>query len=326
MTEQLKVVAVNGSPHGVAGNTGQMLEMIASHLTGEGIDLEEVTLADKKIEYCVGCALCLEKSGCWRNDDQREIIGKLMDADGIILAAPVYFAHVTAQMKAFIDRSLGYGHKPRNSWKPGLAVSVSAGKGETETGSYLSNRLRVYGAFSVGTFTAIAILPGGFLGNAAVEARGRDLAQDLARAIKEKRRYPVTDEYLSYYLFMRDLVTREKGLMEDDYRHWRETGLIDGFEAYVKQEFTPTEIDPETRKEWRGEIIREVKAKGKGGSLGSELEVKTSGASASRPSTESCHELLRNMPAAFRSRRQRGSRLFISLRSPGLKNSPHISR
>jgi multimeric flavodoxin WrbA len=148
MTDQIRVVAINGSPHGAAGNTGQMIGMIASHLSGEGIDLEEITLADRRIEYCAGCALCLEKSGCWRSDDHREIVEKLLAADGIILASPVYFGHVPAQMKAFIDRSLGYGHKPRTSWKPGLAVSVSAGRGETETGRYLANLLRVYGAFS----------------------------------------------------------------------------------------------------------------------------------------------------------------------------------
>jgi multimeric flavodoxin WrbA len=307
MSAPIKVVAVNGSPHGVGGNTGQMLEMIATHLSEEGIDLEEINLAERSIEYCVGCALCLEKSGCWRNDDQREIIGKLLDADGIILAAPVYFGHVPAQMKAFIDRSLGYGHKPRNSWKPGLAVSVSAGKGETETGRYLANLLRVYGAFSVGTLTAIAILPGHFLGKAAVESRARDLALDLARAIREKREYPVTDEHLSYYLFMRDLVTREKGLMEDDYRHWRETGLIDSFEAYVKQKFTSTDLDtPEMRQEWRGEMIREEQAKKKARSLGMGREAKSTGTASGKPSAESCHELLRNMPATFRSEEAKG--------------------
>ena len=112
MSEQIKVVAINGSPHGVAGNTGQMIGVIASHLSGEGMDLEEITLTDKKIEYCTCCALCLERSGCWRSDDHREIVGKLLDADGIILASPVYFKHVTAQMKTFIDRSQGYSHKP----------------------------------------------------------------------------------------------------------------------------------------------------------------------------------------------------------------------
>jgi multimeric flavodoxin WrbA len=52
MTQQIKVVAINGSPHGVNGNTGQMIEMLSSHLS-----MEEITLNSKRIEYCSGCAL-----------------------------------------------------------------------------------------------------------------------------------------------------------------------------------------------------------------------------------------------------------------------------
>jgi len=193
-------------------------------------------------------------------------------------------------------------------------VSVSAGRGETDTGRYLANLLRIFGAFSVGTLTAIATSPGSFLGKAAVEARAQDLALDLARAIKEKRRYPVTDEQLSFYLFMRDLVTREKGLMEGDYHHWRETGLIDGFEAYVKQEFVPTEIDPETRKEWLREMVREEQAKGKGGPVESGAEKITSG---TEPSTGNCHELLRNMPAAFKCEEAKGIKVVYQFEITG---------
>ena len=81
---------------------------------------------------------------------------KLLDADGIILASPVYFFHVTAQMKTFIDRSLGWGHKPRDTYKPGLAISVAAVFQEVEVADYLSNIMHAYGAFPVGTFTAMA--------------------------------------------------------------------------------------------------------------------------------------------------------------------------
>jgi putative sterol carrier protein len=229
---------------------------------------------------------------------------KLLAADGIILASPVYFHHVTAQLKSFIDRSLGYGHKPRTTWKPGLAVSVSAGMGETETGHYLAKLLHTYGAFAVGTLTAIATGPGGFLGKAAVEARARDLAMDLARAIKEKRQYPPTDENLSYYLFMRDLITREKDLMQGDYRYWRETGLSNGFEAYVQQEFSRVDYDPETRTEWLREMVKEEKTKVK--VEGNRPEEIIPDAASSPASVKSCLELLQSMPSGFRSEAAHG--------------------
>jgi putative sterol carrier protein len=163
--------------------------------------------------------------------------------------------------------------------------------------------------------TAIATVPGGFLGKAAVEARAQDLAQDLCRAIKEKREFPVTDEQLSYYLFMRDLVTREKGIMQDDYRHWWETGLIETFESYVKQKYTSTDFDdPEMRKEWRRETIREEKDKGKGGAVESGSEEIVYG---TETATGCCHELLRNMPASFRSEEAKGIKVVYQFEITG---------
>jgi NAD(P)H-dependent FMN reductase len=133
MTDQFRVVAINGSPHRAIGNTSQMIRMIGEGLSREGIVLEEIFLTDKEIAYCIGCAVCLEKGKCWRKDDHAGITDALFAADGIILASPVYFKHVTAQMKTFIDRSLTFGHKPRGASKPGLAVTVSAGLADTST-------------------------------------------------------------------------------------------------------------------------------------------------------------------------------------------------
>ena len=300
MSDQLKVVAINGSPHAGIGNTTLMIQMLAAALSEEGIELEQILLADKRVEYCTGCGVCLEKSRCWRQDDHAEITEKLLAADGVILASPVYFKHVTAQMKTFIDRSLAFGHKPRTTWKPGLAVAVSAGMAETSTAHYLSGILGAYGAFSVGSLTAIAVSPGAFLGKDAVEARARDLGHDLARAIKEKRRYPATDERLFFYLFMRDLITRQKDFMKDDYRYWQESGLLDGFEAYIGQSYAPSPADPEMRKEWLKEVIQAEKAANRKGPADTQIAAGGKPARKDGPAfARTCRELLEMMPLGF---------------------------
>jgi multimeric flavodoxin WrbA/putative sterol carrier protein len=294
MSNRLKVVAINGSPHVAIGNTSLMLRMMEPVLSKEGIDLEEIFLADKHIEYCVGCAVCLEKSSCWRQDDHAGIIEKVLEADGVILASPVYYRHVTAQMKTFIDRSVAYGHKPRGAWKPGMAVSVSGGMGETMVAEYLGGMLRTYGAFSIGSLTAIAVAPGAFMGMELVEARAKDLASDLARAIKEKRRYPATENDLFFYLFMRDLVEREKAFMRDDYEHWQEKGFFEGFGAYIGQGFSVPPANDQMRKEWlRTMIAAEVgKAKAKAG--------EATDRPAGPKSAATCRELLLMMPLGFK--------------------------
>lgn len=294
MDVKYKVVAINGSPHRAVGNTSIMIGMISAVLAREGIDVEEIFVADKNIEYCIGCGVCLEKKKCWRQDDHESITGKLLAADGIILGSPVYFMHVTAQMKTFIDRSLSFGHKPRTTWKPGLAVCVSAGLADSDTARYLEGILRPFGAFSVGSLTAIATSPGGFLGKDLLEARAADLASTFAKAIKEKKRYPATGDDLRFYLFMRDLVTREKDFMAGDYKHWQESGILDGFEAYMKQHFEAPSYDPELRKTWISNVIREER----GRSDKSQPHDKAT-ASAGPLNAQTCLELIRMMPLGF---------------------------
>jgi len=235
MTEHYHVVAINGSPHEGFGNTSQMLAMLGENLAREGLELEEIFLSQYQIGFCTGCATCLETGACWVRDDYKSVVRQVLEADAVILASPVYFFNVTAQMKTFLDRSLGYGHRPRGAWKPGLAVSVSAGHGETWVGEYLSRVLRTFGAYAVGQFTAIAVGPGEFLGREAVAARAADLARDLARAVKQGRRYPATDQDLRYWQFMSSLIKENRESMAADYEHWQEQGLFKSFEAYVGQ-------------------------------------------------------------------------------------------
>ena len=296
MFDKPTIVAVNGSPHAGIGNTAQMIEMLRSTLAQEGFALEVINLSGHNIQYCTGCAFCMERGACWIDDDHRHIVNKLLAADGVILACPVYFFHVPGQMKTFFDRSLAFGHKPRPTWKPGLAISVSAGMGETDTASYLASLLRTYGSFPVGTLTAIAAGSGQFLGKEAVESRAADLARDLARAIKEKRRYPATDRDLRYYQFMGSLVRSQKDtVMKHDYRHWQEGGLYEGFEAYIQQAVADVPFDDSMREAWIKEMIEEQKAKKKGQTV----ELRNHAASVGPRQVKSCRELLQMMPLGF---------------------------
>ena len=295
MTQKPAIVAVNGSPHAGAGNTALMIEMLRDPLARAGFDLEVIQLCDHEIEFCTGCAVCMEKGKCWIPDDHRKLVKRLLAADGIVLACPVYFFHVTAQMKTFLDRCLAFGHKPRPTWKPGLAISVSAGQGETQTADYLAYILRVFGAYSVGSLTAMAVSPGEFVGKETVQQRAEDLAGDLVLAIKNKRRYPATDKDLAFYQFMGNLVRRNKdNLMRDDYEHWQQNSLYNGFEDYIQQETSPPLHGPEVRKAWVKEMTARYKAEKK------DCRQPPADASHARPGRAvKCRELLQSMPLGF---------------------------
>jgi multimeric flavodoxin WrbA len=301
MSQQGKIVAINGSPHGGVGNTSLLIEMLRPTLAEGGFDLEVITLHDKEIDYCTGCALCIEKGKCWIPDDHRGIVKKLLDADGIILASPVYFFHVTAMMKNFIDRSLAWGHKPRGTFKPGLAISVAAAFAEVEVADYLARLLRVYGAYSVGTLTAMATAPGGFLGKEAVEQRARDLAGEMVRAIKEKRRYPVTSEELFFYLHIGWLIQGNKDrMMKDDYQHWRDKGFYEGFDKFVDQQWAETPpLGDETRQAWIKQLIAGRKARKAGQTPPAPEPAGAEEAGGGAREAKTCRELLEIMPLGF---------------------------
>jgi len=103
----MKVVAFNGSAR-KEGNTAMLIGIVFEELKKEGIATELVELAGKDMHGCIACY------GCFGNQDQRcsvdkdyvnECIGKMLEADGIILGSPTYFSDVTAELKALIDRS-----------------------------------------------------------------------------------------------------------------------------------------------------------------------------------------------------------------------------
>jgi multimeric flavodoxin WrbA len=105
----LKVVAFNGSAR-KDGNTAILTRYALGELEKDGIETNLIQLSGKKIHGCIACRKCFEKKDqhcAVTNDILNECIDNMLEADGIILASPTYFADVSAELKALIDRA-GY--------------------------------------------------------------------------------------------------------------------------------------------------------------------------------------------------------------------------
>ncbi|MDM7999300.1 MAG: flavodoxin family protein [Dehalococcoidia bacterium] len=103
----MKVVAFNGSPRGDS-NTAILLRHVFAELTKEGIETEVISLARKPLRGCLGCYKCYvnQNRQCIQSKDAlNEYVEKMVQADGIILASPVYVCSVPSEMKALIDRA-----------------------------------------------------------------------------------------------------------------------------------------------------------------------------------------------------------------------------
>ncbi|MEM2341796.1 MAG: flavodoxin family protein [Candidatus Bathyarchaeia archaeon] len=100
------VIGIVGSP-GISGNTEILVAETLKTIAEGNIKTELIRLADKEIKPCDACLSCRKTGECRIKDDFQEIFDKMMKADGIILASPVYFGSTTPQIMALIDRA-GY--------------------------------------------------------------------------------------------------------------------------------------------------------------------------------------------------------------------------
>lgn len=103
----MKVIAFNGSGR-KDGNTSILINVVFEELKKHGIEHELINLAGKTLRGCTACGTCYKeqnKQCVIKGDEINEYIEKMLEADAIILGSPVYFANVTAELKALIDRT-----------------------------------------------------------------------------------------------------------------------------------------------------------------------------------------------------------------------------
>lgn len=134
---KLKILAFNGSPR-VRGNTATLLSALADGVTGAGGEWELIRVCDLDIRPCTACGGCDKTGSCVIEDDMAGIYPKIMAADRLVLASPIYFYGLTAQAKALVDRNQALWNrrrlgldcgKPLDPLRRGLLLSVAATQG-----------------------------------------------------------------------------------------------------------------------------------------------------------------------------------------------------
>ena len=117
----MKVIGISGSPR-KGGNMEYLLQESLEAIDRNGGKTVLIRLAEREIEPCKGCRACVELGECTIKDGMQEIYKKLIEAEAVILASPVFFNNVSAQMKAFMDRT--WCIRGRLSNKIGGAIAV----------------------------------------------------------------------------------------------------------------------------------------------------------------------------------------------------------
>jgi len=127
----MKIVAIVGSPR-PRGNTNYLVDRALEEAQKLGAETEKIVLSEHCIGPCQGHDDCASREECVQKDDTGWILDRMCEADGVILATPVYYYNVSAQMKAFIDRNYFLYEHSRKSGARAVGLVIVAGSSGIE--------------------------------------------------------------------------------------------------------------------------------------------------------------------------------------------------
>lgn len=174
----MKVLLINGSPR-VGGNTSIALGEMEKIFQQEGIQVETVQVGNKAIRGCVACLSCMEKGKCVFDDLVNETAPKFAEADGLVIASPVYYASANGTLISFIDR-LFYSTPFDKTMNVGAAVAVARRGGVSATYDELNKYFAISG-MPIATGQYWNAVYGREKGEAAQDEEGMQTMRTLAR-------------------------------------------------------------------------------------------------------------------------------------------------
>ena len=167
----METLILTGSPR-KNGNTEILAAAVAGQLQDKNVSVQLQRLADLDIHPCLGCGGCEKEGNCVIDDDMQSLYPRIVHADKIIIASPIYFYGLTAQTKAFVDRCQALWSRkyileqqiPADKQRKGYLISVAATRGkQVFTGAELCARY---------VFDAMDVLYDGGLFYPGVDTRG----------------------------------------------------------------------------------------------------------------------------------------------------------
>ena len=198
----MKVLIINGSPR-PEGNTALALREMEKVFAEEGVEVETLRIGSEAIRGCVACNSCKQTGKCVFDDAVNVAAEKFKEADGLVVASPVYFASPNGTVESFMDR-LFCSTPFDKTMKVGAAVAVARRAGTTATMDALNKYFSISGmpiASSQYWNDAFGRAPG----EAAQDDEGMQVMRTLARNMaflmksialgKEKYGLPAKEEH-----------------------------------------------------------------------------------------------------------------------------------
>ena len=174
----MKVLIINGSPR-PNGNTSIAVSELVKTFEAEGIETEVCQIGNKDIRGCIACGKCSELGKCVFSDAVNELAPKFEEADGLIVASPVYYASANATLIACLDRLFFSSHFDK-TMKVGASVAVARRGGCSATFDELNKYFTICG-MPIASSQYWNSVHGREAGQAVHDAEGLQTMRTLAR-------------------------------------------------------------------------------------------------------------------------------------------------
>lgn len=174
----MKVLLINGSPKR-DGNTSQALQEMEKVFLQEGVEVETIHVGTQDIRGCIACGGCMRQGKCVFEDLVNEVAPKFQEADGLVVASPVYYASPNATLIALLDR-LFHSTRFDKRMKVGASVAVARRGGCSSTFDMLNKYFTICG-MPVASSQYWNSVHGGAPGDAQQDAEGLQTMRTLAR-------------------------------------------------------------------------------------------------------------------------------------------------
>ena len=174
----MKVLILNGSPR-KGGNTSIALAEMEKVFAQEGIEVETFQVGTKDIRGCIACGACYRTGKCAFDDCVNELAPKFEEADGLVIASPVYYSSANATLIALLDRLFYSTHFPK-AMKVGASVAVARRGGCSATFDELNKFFTISG-MPVASSQYWNSVHGAAPGQAREDAEGLQTMRTLAR-------------------------------------------------------------------------------------------------------------------------------------------------
>ena len=174
----MKVLMLNGSPR-INGNTSLALDEMKKVFEAEGVDVEIVQVGNQAVRGCIACVRCTELGKCVFDDVVNELAPKFEEADGLVVASPVYYASANATLIAVLDR-LFYSSKFSKTMKVGASVVCARRGGCSATFDELNKYFTISG-MPVASSQYWNSIHGREPGQASMDEEGKQTMRVLAR-------------------------------------------------------------------------------------------------------------------------------------------------